>query len=274
MGYPSGVQSFTTKQDGPGNTIQSAHVNDLQTEVVAVETGLLGTMSHAVKTSASFNTSSTNSTSITTAGGVTASSNFYGLGATLTSTTATAVTVAGGVTANGVGVIGKDGRIPAISGTYFADLSGANITGITGGMTLLHTGSGTDTTVGATNVDTYALASQLTDKDTLYISMTLRNTGNAGAIVTTIINSTDTATLQTPSAVNNAYRLCEFWTRCVVGSPTLVSSLGLGAAFIAPVAVTFTTNFTGAWTIALRHAGITAPDTLVWSWSIYKIAGQ
>lgn len=143
-----------------------------------------------------------------------------------------------------------------------------------GSMTLLHTGQGTDTSAGATNVDTYALNSQLTDKDTLYISFTLQNTGANGAIVTTIINSTDTVTLQTPSTVNNSYRINQLWSRCVNGSPTLVSSVELSSAFVAPVAVTFTTNFTGAWTIALHHAGVTAGDSLKWSWQLYRIAGQ
>lgn len=39
MGYPTSVNSFTTKNTG--NTIQAAHINDLQTEVTAIETDLL-----------------------------------------------------------------------------------------------------------------------------------------------------------------------------------------------------------------------------------------
>lgn len=39
--YPSGVSSFTTKVDGPGNTIQAAHINDLQAEVTAIENALV-----------------------------------------------------------------------------------------------------------------------------------------------------------------------------------------------------------------------------------------
>lgn len=48
MGYPTSVNSFTTKNTG--DTIQPAHVNDLQTEVTAVETDLL-----AAWTSVAFN---------------------------------------------------------------------------------------------------------------------------------------------------------------------------------------------------------------------------
>lgn len=48
------------------------------------------------------------------------------------STAADAVKSAGGITAGSgvVGIVGTDGRIPAISSTFFASLSGANLTGI------------------------------------------------------------------------------------------------------------------------------------------------
>lgn len=39
--YPTSAKSFTTKADGPGNTILAAHVNDLQLEVTAVEQDLI-----------------------------------------------------------------------------------------------------------------------------------------------------------------------------------------------------------------------------------------
>lgn len=39
--YPTSAKAFTTKVDGPGNTILAAHVNDLQAEVTAVETDLI-----------------------------------------------------------------------------------------------------------------------------------------------------------------------------------------------------------------------------------------
>lgn len=51
---------------------------------------------------------------------------------TIEGTGADALDVAGGITAGSgaVAIIGTDGRIPAISSTYFASLSGANLTGI------------------------------------------------------------------------------------------------------------------------------------------------
>jgi hypothetical protein len=39
--YPSAVKSFTTKTDGPGQTVFAAHVNDIQDEVVAIESALV-----------------------------------------------------------------------------------------------------------------------------------------------------------------------------------------------------------------------------------------
>lgn len=53
-------------------------------------------------------------------------------GLTVTGTGAGAITDGGGLTAGSgaVAIIGTDGRIPAISSTYFASLSGANLTGL------------------------------------------------------------------------------------------------------------------------------------------------
>jgi hypothetical protein len=39
--YPTSAKTFTTKSDGPGNTILAAHINDLQLEVTAVEQDLM-----------------------------------------------------------------------------------------------------------------------------------------------------------------------------------------------------------------------------------------
>lgn len=44
MGYPGSITTFGTKN--AGDTIQPAHVNDLQTEVTALETGLLSGLQH------------------------------------------------------------------------------------------------------------------------------------------------------------------------------------------------------------------------------------
>lgn len=39
--YPTSAKVFTTKSEGPGNTILAAHINDLQLEVTAIENDLI-----------------------------------------------------------------------------------------------------------------------------------------------------------------------------------------------------------------------------------------
>ena len=48
MAYPTSVISFTTKSDGAGNTISASHINDIQTEVTALEQGLINGIAHAL----------------------------------------------------------------------------------------------------------------------------------------------------------------------------------------------------------------------------------
>jgi hypothetical protein len=52
------------------------------------------------------------------------------VGCASNSSTCTGGILAGRLSVNGVVIVGTDGRIPAISSTYFASLSGANLTGI------------------------------------------------------------------------------------------------------------------------------------------------
>jgi hypothetical protein len=49
VGYPTGVFSPSARTNG--QTIDAAHVNDVQTEIAAVETALLGTITHSVNVS-------------------------------------------------------------------------------------------------------------------------------------------------------------------------------------------------------------------------------
>lgn len=44
--YPSATKSFTTKTDGPAQTIFAAHVNEVQDEIVAVENALRTSLQH------------------------------------------------------------------------------------------------------------------------------------------------------------------------------------------------------------------------------------
>lgn len=140
--------------------------------------------------------------------------------------------------------------------------------------TLIKEGTGTSSSAGATNVDTFALASTLTIKDALLIFVRHRNSGNAANIIPIVYNSTDSVTAAALSTANNNYYVdvvfigAQSTTR--VGSTTLVFTSGALSATRAA----FTTAYTGAWTLALRHGGVTAPDTWEWEWAVYKIAGQ
>lgn len=49
MGYPTGVFSPAARSNG--QSIDASHVNDLQTEVAALETALLGTITHSLNVS-------------------------------------------------------------------------------------------------------------------------------------------------------------------------------------------------------------------------------
>lgn len=55
MGYPTSVSVFSAKN--AGDVIQPAHVNDLQTEVSAIETGLLNGLSHSFAANAGLQSS-------------------------------------------------------------------------------------------------------------------------------------------------------------------------------------------------------------------------
>jgi|GEM_PF-7013579 len=64
--------------------------------------------------------------------GTTVSLNTAGDKVTMSNTGADALTVSGGIVAGGsVGIIGADGRIPALSSTYLASLDGSALTGLT-----------------------------------------------------------------------------------------------------------------------------------------------
>lgn len=55
--YPFGVSSFTTKN--PGDTIQAAHINDLQAEVTALETALFSGIIHNIAIGGTLTTTNT-----------------------------------------------------------------------------------------------------------------------------------------------------------------------------------------------------------------------
>ncbi len=104
------------------------------------------------------------------------------------------------------------------------------------------------------------------------------NTGNAAAIQPILYNSTDSVSLGTlnVTTVNNGYVTDAAFV--MAQAPTKVGAcifdFTAAAAQVTYTRSTFTTNWTGNWTFALRHGGITAPDTLEWEWAVYLVPGQ
>lgn len=143
---------------------------------------------------------------------------------------------------------------------------------------LLKSGSGQTTSTSAETLDSVAL-SGLTALDTLLVfwnfAAVTQNSGNVE-----LRNTTDDIAVS--SAINPAAgdkRIAVSVIRQAQDGATSIDWLSwfdssgdvlTGAAARA----TFTQNWTGSWTLGMRHAGVTAGGTLQWSWTALKIAGQ
>lgn len=148
-----------------------------------------------------------------------------------------------------------------------------------GAVTLLKAGSGSTTDTGAETLDSIALASGLTALDTLLVYWNIEAvTQNSGNVY--LRNSTDTVTVS--SAVNptagvtnilqsivrqgkKANTAIDWLTIRKAGDDTLAGDGGRA---------TFTTAWTGAWTLGLYKASLVSGGTLHWSWAVYKVLGQ
>lgn len=105
----------------PATAILSAEVNENFQDIIDQAVAKTGdTMTGTLTVPSLSVTGTTTSSTITVALAI------------VTSTSATALDVAGGINAGSgnVGIVGTDGRIPAISTTYFASLDGSNLTGL------------------------------------------------------------------------------------------------------------------------------------------------
>lgn len=176
------------------------------------------------------------------------------------------------VTATAVGATGT-----VLTGVTGADPVYTAATSV-GVWQLLKANSGTNTAAVATNVDTFALTG-LTAKDILKVEVTLKSV-TAGTAGISLYNSTDAVSLldfdggitagdshgATLTAKQSQASATEVVTWCIGRTPpAILNSINAAA---------FTTAWTGSWTIALRHAGVTATGTLQWQWNLYKLVGQ
>lgn len=186
------------------------------------------------------------------------------LGQGTSSVTATAAMTTGQLL---VGVTGAD-PVPTAAAT-----AGAS-------MVLLKSGSGTSTAAGATNVDTIAITG-LTAADSLFVVTNFITVTQPTASVI-LQNSTDGVTLAT--LTSGAMTAGETVIGETVVSQSQASTTSIDAYYTGRGTVlglqgnvtvaAVTQAWSGSWTLALRHTGVTAGGTLQWRWSVYKIAGQ
>jgi hypothetical protein len=151
------------------------------------------------------------------------------------------------------------------------------------GMSLVWANSGTNASAVAANVDTVAIAG-LTAKDTLLIVATMGSTTQPTS-GPGLFNNTDSVSIladgtalgtNTVQVYNIILRQRQTAATAIVaqGSVGNTDASGNPHSTFKTTGSTFATPWTGAWTLALRHAGVTAGGTCDWSWAVYKIAGQ
>ena len=176
---------------------------------------------------------------------------------------------------------GTANNVMTSDGTNWTSAAAA---GGAGAMTLLHEGTGTDTNAAAANIDTYAV-SGLTAKDSLVVYVTLSSVTQDTAGVIYVYQTTDGKNMAKLTAgVLTAGQFVQ--AQAVIGNSNTaltdvngISTYGMRgngdtAGAVAMTAQNWTTNWTGSWSIAIRHAGVTAGGTFYYRWAIYKIAGQ
>lgn len=189
------------------------------------------------------------------------------------------------IRAGGIGIASQgSGDVPyATSSTQFGRVNGTGLlkmngssaptvvaTTAVGALTLLCEATGTSTAVGATNVATCAMAGGLTAKDTLYV--VVRASSSGAAVASLLYNVTDSVTIRAGSSTNAASN-DQYWSVMDPASSVGVATAALSTGTSAFTRCTFSTAFTGSWTLALQHSGV-ASGTWTYQWTVYKIAGQ
>jgi hypothetical protein len=149
-------------------------------------------------------------------------------------------------------------------------------------VVLLKSGQGTSTAAGATNVDSIAL-SGLTVKDVLYVTFAVGSVAQPTGRVD-LVSSTDASGIVAILSGAGAVSAGE----TMMGQASIVDDQGgtttydgftaangtAAGALLRTVAFAATTAWTGSWTLALRHGGVTAGGTFRYNWAVYKMAGQ
>ena len=125
------------------------------------------------------------------------------------------------------------------------------------------------TTGAATNLDTVAI-SGLTVNDFLYVITTNSYTNGSGVVQ--LYNSTDSVVLVALASSANNYLLN---TNTIACARDDADDIFINSDESGGFRVTFTTAYTGSWTLAYRQTGLDnggSPELLDWAWSVYKFS--
>ena len=194
-----------------------------------------------------------------------------------TDTSATSIDVAGGITAGtgNVAIVNAAGKIPALSSTYLADLSGANLTGISAGAsTFIGAANGSTTTTADTMYGTTSI-SGLAVTDTIMITWSFTNSG--GNILDPRIVQGSVSTQMGVISENNINGDNAGISYVRVNGATVTEVHGYGitahSSNASSVGASFTVaDFTGSYNIGLGFG--LAAGTTVWQVQFYKIEGS
>jgi hypothetical protein len=194
-----------------------------------------------------------------------------------TDTSATSIDVAGGITAgtSNIAIVNAVGKIPELSSTYLADLSGANLTGISAGATtFIGAANGSTTTTADTMYGSVAV-SGLAITDTLMCTWSFTNSGgniNDPRIVQGSVSTQYSVVSENNINGNNSgvsyARPCGATNTIVEASGVMAYTSG-GSAIGAGLTIA---DFTGSYNLGLAFA--LAGGTTVWQVQFYKIKGS
>lgn len=214
--YPGTTKSFTTKTDGPTQTIFAAHINDLQDEVVAIENGLLNGVAHIFKP-LSDNTYDLGTSSLAWRDLFVKRNlthlNFAGTGAAVVSN-ASKQLVEQALT-NGQLVVGSTAAAPVAAALTAS--TGITVTNGAGTITIAATASGvkaytptlvSTTTSAETDVVSWTVgAAEMADGDVLLVDLAIQVRNSTGGAITPLVKfkwGATSATLTSGSWTNIA----------------------------------------------------------------------
>ncbi len=261
MAYPSSPVVFAVHN--ADDVVQPSHVNDLQTEVTALESALLtGGLAH------NLNPATDNARNL---GSSAARWIFNGSQIT-----------PGSIPSTTLSTTGTPSSVTYLTGTGWAAAANAI-------YSLIGATSGTDATAAAANVATFAI-SGLTTLDSLKVFV--RHSASSQATAEPVLyNATDSVVI---AALNNGNVIAagafggasvEIMADQTASTAILASVVALATSTTAGASVNgasywqrsaFVTKSTAAWDLALRTGagGVTAGGTYHYKIAVYKVAGQ